>query len=271
MSKRFAMSTYVDEYVPLEKELRSKRDAGKKLLIPYLTAGYDQDWIVSVEAIANAGADAIEIGIPFSDPIMDGPTIQAASQRALERGTTPISIFSELAKLDVGVPLIAMTYCNLLFHAGFERYLGWLKDGNIAGTIFPDLPLEEAGEWTELANRAGVANIFLVSPTTPTLRAAKLCSATTGFVYGIGLMGVTGVRETLSNSASEIAKSIKAVTDQVVMVGIGISTPSQAKSVVRDADGVIIGSALVKILLEGGGPAHAFEFVKSIRSAIDSL
>lgn len=258
-------------YLPLEAHLRTRRDSGSKLLIPYVTAGYSDEWLETVLAIAAAGPDAIEIGIPFSDPIMDGPVIQAASQIALERGVTPISVFRELSSIDVGVPLIAMTYCNLLFHAGFERFLGGLKDANISGTIFPDLPMEEAVGWSELSANGGVANVLLVSPSTPVNRAKMICSASSGFVYGIGLMGVTGARESLSASASVIAKSLKGITDQVVMVGIGISNPIQAREVAQVSDGVIIGSALVRILLDGGGPIAAHEFVSSVRRALDEV
>lgn len=253
----------------LEQVLKARRSAGRKLLIPYIPAGLSDDWLDVVVAIASAGADAIEIGVPFSDPIMDGPIIQRASLQSLNRGTTPMSVFSELSRLEVGVPLIAMTYCNLLFHAGYERFLGWLLDARVEGTIFPDLPMEEAGGWSSFAKARGVANILLVSPTTPKDRISQLCEKSDGFVYGVGVMGVTGLRDSLSSGASEIARSIKDVSDRIAMVGVGISTPEQAKEVVLDADGVIVGSALVKILLDGGGPTGAYDFVSSLRLAID--
>ncbi len=255
----------------LEEHLVSRRASGAKLLVPYITAGYSKEWLETVVAIAEAGADAIEIGVPFSDPIMDGPVIQAASQAALERGVTPASAMAELATIDVGVPLVVMTYCNLAFHAGFSRFAGWLKGARVTGTIFPDLPLEEAGEWAAVAAEVDIANILLVSPTTPAERAARIARASRGFVYGVGLMGVTGVRSSLAETASSIATSLKAATDRVVLVGVGISTPDQASEVATHSDGVVVGSALVKRLNEGVGPNGAYEFVASLRAALDSI
>jgi tryptophan synthase alpha chain len=255
----------------LEERLRSLRAKGRKILVPYVTGGYDDSWLETIQAIAEAGADAIEIGIPFSDPIMDGPIIQAASQQALDRGVTPASIFAQLEKLDIDVPLIAMTYCNLVFHSGFERFGGWLSMGGVTGTIFPDLPLEESHKWSDYAESIGIANILLVAPTTSISRSQEIASASRGFVYGVGLMGVTGIRASLAESASKVASSLKAITDRVVLVGIGISTPQQAKEVAQVSDGVIVGSALVKRLLDGEGPNGAYAFISSLRSGLDDL
>ncbi len=255
----------------LEEHLKSRRASGAKLLVPYITAGYCKDWLATVAAIAAAGADAIEIGIPFSDPIMDGPVIQAASQAALERGVTPASAMAELATLAVPVPLVVMTYCNLAFHAGFARFAGWLQDGGVTGSIFPDLPMENATEWSEVAAAHDIANILLVAPTTPPARAKRIAEVSRGFVYGVGLMGVTGVRDSLAQSASMIASSLKALTEQVVLIGVGISTPDQAREVAAHSDGVVVGSALVKRLNEGEGPDGAYDFVASLRSALDSV
>src|SRR6478752_6241981 len=133
----------------LESALRAGRDAGRKLLVPYVTGGYGTDWAEVVRAVADAGADAIEIGIPFSDPVMDGPTIQEASEQALRAGATPVSVLRELADLDVSVPLVVMTYYNLAFHAGHERFAHQLADSGVGGCILPDLPLEEAGPWCD--------------------------------------------------------------------------------------------------------------------------
>ncbi|MDA8375174.1 MAG: tryptophan synthase subunit alpha [Actinomycetota bacterium] len=259
----------IPEEMALEARLRSRRAGGAKLLVPYVTAGLTDDWVRVVEAVAAAGADAIEIGIPFSDPIIDGPVIQAASQTALERGVTPASALAELGEVSVGVPLVAMTYCNLLFHAGFHRYAGWLEEAGVAGTIFPDLPKEEAGPWAEFAAGKGIANVLLVAPTTSEDRARAIAAESRGFVYGVGLMGVTGVREQLAASAIGVAKRLKSVTDRPVLIGVGVSSPLHARQLAPHADGVVVGSALVKILADGGGPEGAYDFVSSLRQALD--
>ena len=141
---------------PLETALRRNRDAGRKLLVPYITGGISADWCEILRAIAAAGADAIEIGIPFSDPVMDGPTIQEASTRALGRGTTPLSILDDVTGVDAGVPLVAMTYGNLVHKAGRRRFAGQLAAAGISGAIIPDFPLEESEEWEAAAEAEGV-------------------------------------------------------------------------------------------------------------------
>jgi tryptophan synthase alpha chain len=253
----------------LEKVLRDHRDAGRKLLVPYVTGGMDDEWLVTLEGLAGAGADAIEVGIPFSDPMIDGPVIQEASLRALARGTTPESILADLAHLEVGVPLVAMTYYNLIYRAGHQRMAGLLAEAGVSGAIVPDLPLEELGPWAEAADAAGVATVLLVAPSTPPPRIEAICRRTRGFVYGVGRMGVTGEQATLADSAREVAGRIEAVTDVPVCIGIGVSSPEQAATVCQVADGVVVGSALVRRLLEGEGPVGAATFVTSLRHAID--
>jgi tryptophan synthase alpha chain len=220
--------------------------------------------------VADAGADAIEIGIPFSDPVMDGPTIQEASVRALARGTTPASILDSLARTEIGVPLAVMTYYNLVFRAGHRRFADSLVAAGVAGAIVPDLPLEEAGGWTEEADTAGVETVLLVAPSTPEERARRICARSRGFVYGVGLMGVTGERAELAATAREVAGRLRPLTDMPICIGIGVSTPQQAAEVCAEADGVVVGSALVRRLLDGGGPAAAAAFVGQLRAAIDA-
>ena len=253
----------------LEPALRAQRDRGRKLLVPYVTGGMDDDWMVTLEGLAGAGADAIEVGIPVSDPMIDGPVIQEASLRALARGTTPESVLADLAHLDVGVPLVAMTYYNLIYRAGHERMAGLLAEAGVSGAIIPDLPLEELGPWAEAADAAGVATVLLVAPSTPPPRIEAICRRSRGFVYGVGRMGVTGEQATLADSAREVASRIEAVTDVPVCIGIGVSSPEQAAAVCEVADGVIVGSALVRRLLEGEGPVGAATFVSSLRRALD--
>ncbi|HZT66914.1 MAG TPA: tryptophan synthase subunit alpha [Acidimicrobiales bacterium] len=254
----------------LESHLRARRDSGAKLLVPYVTGGLGQDWTRIIQAVVDAGADAVEVGIPFSDPMIDGPTIQEASSRALAAGATPTSVIGGLAGLDVPAPLAVMTYYNIIFRGGHRRMAASLVKAGVAGAIVPDLPLDEIGEWARAADDAGVETVLLAAPTTPDERLAPICDRSRGFVYAVGVMGVTGERQALASSATVIAKRLRSVTDKPVLVGVGVSTPEQAVEVCTEADGVVVGSALVRRLLEGAGPEGAAEFVSTLRAALDA-
>jgi tryptophan synthase alpha chain len=255
----------------IESRLRAARDAGRKLLVPYVTGGLP-GWELVVEAVADAGADAIEVGIPFSDPVMDGPTIQAASERALAAGATPRGIVDALGRLDSGgIPLVVMTYYNTVHRYGHERFASSLRDSGVAGAIVPDLPLEEVGDWAVAADAAWVETILLAAPTAPDERLARICARSRGWVYGVALLGVTGERERLQRSALDIAGRLKATTDKPVLVGLGVSNPQQAAELAAVADGVIVGSALVRRLLDGGGADEAAAFVGELRRGLDAL
>jgi tryptophan synthase alpha chain len=253
----------------LENRLRAARDHGRKILVPYVTGGLDGEWTDVVRAIADAGADAVEVGIPFSDPVMDGPVIQEASQRALDRGATPQSVLDDVRDVDAGVPLAVMTYYNIAFHMGHERFARSLVSAGVDAAILPDLPLEEAGPWCTAADAAGVETVMLAAPTAPDDRLPRVCERSRGFVYGVGLLGVTGERSAVAESALVIAKRLKAVTDKPVLVGIGVSTADQARALCELADGVIVGSALVRRLLDGAGPLGAAAFVAELRQGLD--
>jgi tryptophan synthase alpha chain len=254
----------------LESRLRAARDGGRKLLVPYVTGGLP-GWEHTVEACAAAGADAIEVGIPFSDPVMDGPTIQEASEAALAAGATPQGIVSAMADIETGgVPLVVMTYYNTVHRYGHERFAASLAAAGVAGAIVPDLPLEEVGDWADAADAAGVETVLLAAPTGSDERLARICDRSRGWVYGVGLLGVTGERAELARSALEIARRLKALTDMPVLIGVGVSTPDQAAEVARVADGVIVGSALVRRLLDGGGPEGAGAFVTALRAGLDA-
>jgi tryptophan synthase alpha chain len=257
--------------VTLESTLRAARDRGRKLLVPYMTGGFSDDWTEIVRAMADAGADAMEIGIPFSDPAMDGPTVQEASTRALQRGATPTSIFDDLRTVDAGIPLVAMTYYNLVARNGEARFAGQLRDAGICAAIVPDLPLEESASWEQAAAGAGVETVLLVAPVSPDERIARIAERSHGFIYTVSQMGVTGERATLASTAVETARRVKALTDKPVLIGFGISTPEHAVEASRVADGVVVASALLRMMIdEGGGPEDAAAFVRAMRDALDA-
>jgi len=256
----------------LEARLRERRDAGRKLLVPYVTGGLGDDWLAAVEAIAAAGADAIEIGLPFSDPMIDGPVVQEASVRALAGGATPTSILDTLSRVDAGgTPLAVMTYYNLVARTGHRRIASVLASSGVSGVIVPDLPADEIDPWKVEADAAGLETVLLAAPTTPDERLEMIVAKAAGFLYAVGVMGVTGERTSLAASATTIAARCKAITDLPVLVGIGITTPDQAVEVCKTADGVVVGSAVVRRLLDGEGPDGVAKLVGSFREALDSI
>jgi tryptophan synthase alpha chain len=257
--------------VEVEPHLRAVRESGRKILVTYVTGGLQPYWLDALQAMVAAGADLVEIGIPFSDPVMDGPTIQEASTRALHDGADPGSILAELTRCDIPVPLVAMTYYNIVCRAGHPRFASMLAGAGVRGAIIPDIPLEESVEWERDARAAGVAPVLLAAPVTPDDRLAELCRRTEGFVYGVNLMGVTGERSSLASSASVLAKRLKAVTDVPVVMGFGISNPEQAAEAASTADGVVVASAFMRMLLDGAGPEDVGTAVARYRQAIDGM
>ena len=251
----------------LEQHLRDVRASGRKALVPYLVAGIDDEWRDHVRAAAFAGADAIEIGIPFSDPMMDGVIIQAASDKALAHGATLVSILEQLSTVEVEVPLIVMTYFNIFHHHGLVRAANDLAQAGIVGSIVPDLSLEEVGVWREAANDAGIASILMVAPSTPPQRAAAIASASQGFAYAQGRMAVTGIAAS-GGQGSEVVSLIRSTCDIPVYIGIGISNAEQAAAASSVSDGVIVGSALVQRVLDGEGAAGVERFVGELRAAL---
>ena len=258
------------DLVRLEAHLRAARGAGRKLLVPYVTGGLGKDWLDVVGAFAAAGADAVEIGIPFSDPVMDGPTIQAASEAALAQGTDLDQILDQLRSVDAGIPLVVMTYANLVFHKGYQRFAAEAVAAGASGVILPDLPLEEMGEWEPHALDAGMETVLLASPLTPDERLVTLCERSKGFIYGVNLLGVTGERASLSEASTVLAKRLKAATDLPVVMGFGISTVDQARAAAEHSDGVVVASALMRARLDGASPEQLAERVAELRTALDA-
>jgi tryptophan synthase alpha chain len=256
------------EIGPLEAALRATRDAGRKLLVPYVTGGYP-GWEDAIRACAANGADAIEIGIPFSDPVMDGPVIQQASQAALEAGATPPAILDAVPDLDVEIPLLVMTYYNLVHHDGHRRFAHRLVAAGVAGCILPDLPLEESEPWCRAADHEGVETVMLAAPTAPDERLPRIAARSRGFVYSVGLLGVTGERAALAATATALAARLKAITDVPVLVGVGVSNAEQAYEASRVADGVVQGASIVRRLMEEG-PDSVGSYVAEVRAAIDA-
>lgn len=254
----------------LERHLRERRAGGAKLLVPYVTGGLGPRWTEVLEAMAAAGADAIEVGIPFSDPVMDGPTIQEASQKALELGATPTAILDAVGAVDAGVPLVAMTYYNIIYRGGHRRFAHALSGNGVSGAIVPDIPLEELAPWARAAESEGVETVLLAAPVTPDDRLALICERSQGFVYGVSAMGITGERQSLAASAGVMAKRLKAHTDKPVLLGFGISTPAHAVEACAEADGVIVASALMRRLIDGASPDQIGSTVAAFRAALDA-
>jgi tryptophan synthase alpha chain len=252
----------------LESQLRGLRDAGRKALVPYFMGGLTPDWTRHVEAAVHAGADAVEIGVPFSDPMMDGVVIQKAALQALAAGTTLDSICADLEHLSTSVPLIAMTYYNVILHYGLERSAGQLQISGISGAIVPDLTLEESDDWRVACRDRDVATVFLVAPSTPTERIRLIATATEGFAYASARMAVTG-KSTGAGDGARVVRLVRDVSTVPTYVGIGIGTPQQGRQAAAASDGIIVGSALVQVILAGGGADEVERFVRSFREAID--
>jgi tryptophan synthase alpha chain len=251
---------------------------GECALVCYIVAGYPEIKTSEqvIDALVKGGADIIEIGIPFSDPIADGPTIQAASNKALERGITPekaLQLAKSVRKKHPELPLLAMTYSNILVRAGIGKFMSQAKSCGIDGFILPDMPVEEAEAYSTAASKLGLATVFLASPNTPEARLQKIIGSTSGFLYLVSVFGITGARKSFEDYSLNAVKSAKqAAGGRVpVAVGFGISTPAHAKFMIRaGADAVIIGSAIVDMIGKSSGKkmlSGLQEFARSMKKA----
>ena len=250
-----------------------KAFANGKAFIPFITCGdpdIETTYNVVIEAVKN-GADLIELGIPFSDPTAEGPVIQEANIRALSGGITTDKVFDLVRKLreTVTIPLVFMTYANVVFSYGADRFIKTCSEIGIDGLIIPDIPFEEKEEFTPYCEKYDVDLISMIAPTSED-RIAMIAKEAKGFIYVVSSMGVTGTRSSFSNDLSKITEKIREVTDVPCAIGFGISNPEQAKKMAAISDGAIVGSAIIKILAAHGkeAPSHVGEFVKSMKDAI---
>ena len=245
-----------------------------KAFIAFITCG-DPDLettAATVRAAAENGADLIELGIPFSDPTAEGPVIQGANLRALNGGTTTDKIFDFVKELrrDVTVPMTFMTYANVIFSYGAERFISKCRDVDIDGLILPDLPFEEKEDFLPLCHEYGVDLVSLIAPTSDN-RIAMIAKEAEGFIYVVSSLGVTGTRSEIKTDLASIIKVIRENTDVPCAIGFGISTPEQAEKMSALSDGVIVGSAIIKLLEKygKGAPKHVGAYIKSMKDAID--
>jgi tryptophan synthase alpha chain len=240
------------------------RDEGRAALMPYMMAGYpDREVSLAVaNAYVDSGADLVELGVPFSDPLADGPTIHAAATQALEAGATLDTALEICGAIAERVPVVFMVYANMLLaHGGAGEFAGRALEAGAAGAIVPDLPLEEAEPVREAFAAAGLALVPLVAPTTPAARRKLICAVAQGFVYVVSTVGTTGERDELPPQLTELVRASKDEAEVPIAVGFGIGTPGQAAEVGRVADGVIIGSRLVRAAGEADGAQSAAEAV----------
>lgn len=260
----------------IENRFKEFSGKGEKALITYIMAGDPSlaDTERLIPELERAGVDLIELGIPFSDPLADGPTIQKAAVRALDNGVSlrdAIDLVKRVRKISQ-IPLIFMSYYNPIFKYGEERFVRDAAKAGVDGVIVPDLPPEEAGGLIAHSRKSGLDTIFLLAPTSDEERIKKVCRTSTGFIYYVSLTGVTGAREGLSKDIRSMVKKIKSYTKTPVAVGFGISRPEQAKELSSFADGVIVGSAIVKVMEENIGaremPRKVSELVKSLKNGL---
>ena len=244
-----------------------------KAFIPFITCG-DPDLETTaqvVRAMAQSGADLIELGIPFSDPTAEGPVIQGANIRALSGGVTTDKVFTLVEELrrDVTIPLVFMTYANVVYSYGAEKFMSRCRETGVDGIILPDLPFEEKEEFSDVAKQYGIDMISLIAPTSAD-RIAMIAKEAEGFIYVVSSLGVTGVRSEIKTDISSIVKVIRENTDVPCAVGFGISGPEQAKNMAAVSDGVIVGSAIIKLLEKYKKQAAPYvaEFVREMKSAI---
>lgn len=251
----------------LERHLRDRRDQGLFSLVPYVTAGVSADWVDHLTAYAEAGAAAIEVGIPFSDPMLDGATIQRASHRALERGTTFDQVCDQLADAPRVVPRVLMAYANTVVHTGVDHFVAGAVRAGASGIVVPDLPLEEVGPLRQALADADLDHVLLAAPSTRDARLAEVARLGQGFTYVVSVMGTTGARDESPQAGSSTAARLRELSDLPLLVGFGISTPGQVAELHGHADGAVVASALMDRLLAGESPQQVAGFLRQLQPA----
>ncbi|MCQ4045961.1 tryptophan synthase subunit alpha [Streptantibioticus rubrisoli] len=260
----------------LTKALATARAENRAALVGYLPAGFPTvaDGIAAATAMVEGGCDIVEIGLPHSDPVLDGPVIQTADDIALRGGVKIVDVIRTVGEVHeaTGAPVLCMTYWNPVDRHGAERFAEELAAAGGAGCILPDLPVEESAGWRAAAERHGLATVFVVAPSSRDERLAKITAAGSGFVYAASLMGVTGTRESVGAQAADLVSRTRACTDLPVCVGLGVSNAEQAAEVAGFADGVIVGSAFVKRMLDApdtpSGIAAARELAAELATGV---
>jgi len=247
----------------------------RKALIAYVTVGYPsiEATLKTVPLLAECGCDIVELGIPFSDPLADGATIQNASHRAILNGVTPqlcLDIAGELSK-KTGIPLVFMTYLNPLLSYGLAAFCRACAQSSVSGLIIPDLPPDEGGELDELARQNGLDLIYLLPPTVTEARAGLIAQRSQGFIYMVSVTGVTGARASLPGNLEESIVGLRKITEKPLCVGFGISSPGQAREAAQMADGVIIGSKIIQLMEADPSLSALKAFIKEVRKSLDGL
>lgn len=244
---------------------------GRAALIGYLPAGFPtrDDSVRLIEAMVDEGVDIVEVGLPYSDPLMDGPVIQEAADTALQAGMTPAGVLDVVGRVaSTGAATLVMSYWNPVERYGVDAFAEGLAKSGGCGVITPDLTPEEAGEWTRATDAHDIDRIFLVAPSSTDARLRTVASACTGFVYAASTMGVTGARASVSGAAASLVSRVRSVTDLPVAVGLGVSTGDQAAEIAEYADGVIVGSAFIRQVLDAASPAEAEERVRRLAAEL---
>jgi len=259
----------------LAKRLSVIKGEGRAALIGYLPAGFPSvdGSIAAIKAMIAGGVDIIEVGFPYSDPVMDGPTIQLAAGRSLAQGTSAIDVLNIVkAVAATGTPTVVMSYWNPIARYGIEKFARDLAQAGGSGVITPDLTIDEASEWLSAVAKYSIDPIFVVAPSTADERLSKVVAACSGFVYAASTMGVTGTRSKVANTAEALVARVHAATDLPVCVGLGVSNAEQANEVAQYADGVIVGSAFVRALLDAPDSAAGLKAVEELaRSLADGV
>lgn len=256
----------------LNDTFASIRAEGRAALMPYLPAGFPtvDGGIAAIKAVLDSGADIVEVGLPHSDPVLDGPVIQTADELALRGGLKIAGVIRTVreAHAATGKPILVMSYWNPIARYGVERFTSELADAGGAGCILSDLPVQESAAWREHAAKHGLATVFVVAPSTKDERLMRITAAGSGFVYAASVMGVTGVRQSVGASAADLVGRIRAVSDLPVCVGLGVSNPHQAAEVAGFADGVAVGTAFVQALLDAPDETTGLASLRALTTAL---